>query len=190
MEIKLTSANTAEQLSQIEQLYMEAFPPEERKPFSLILQKKEEGLVDILSIEPLEAKQGHTPDLSSPLLGEAILARENGLALLDYFAISPEARGAGIGSKALQLLLQRYSGYRFLLEIESVFHASPDLDWRKKRKEFYLRGGMRCMDYLVCLFGVEMEVLTNGCLVTFDEYQALYQNIFGSSIAGHIKLLP
>lgn len=179
MEIRLTPAATAEQLSQIEQLYMEAFPREERKPFPLLIEKSREGTVDILSIE----------SGNGPMIGEAILARDNELILLDYFAIVPQFRGNGAGSHALQSLLARYSGHKFMLEIESAFHPVPDLELRQRRKKFYLRNGMVCMDYTVSLFGIEMEVLTYGQGVSFQEYHALYENVFGRRIAGQIQLI-
>ena len=39
------------QLERVKDLYEIAFPASEKKPFSMILEKREEGLAEILSIE-------------------------------------------------------------------------------------------------------------------------------------------
>lgn len=179
MEIRFVSACTEQQLSEIETLYTEAFPKEERKPFSLLIEKSREGAVDILCIESAE----------NGMIGEAIVAKNQGLALLDYFAVSPRFRNGGAGSYALKALQDRYAEYNFILEIESTFHPAPDLDLRRRRKAFYLRNGMECMDYFVCLFGIEMEMLAHGRQVDFEQYHALYKNVFGPEIAENILLI-
>ena len=86
MAIHLVPACTEQQLLKIENLYMEAFPKEERKPFSLLIEKSREGTVDILSIE----------SDGNGMIGEAIVAKDRELALLDYFAVSPQLRNGGV----------------------------------------------------------------------------------------------
>lgn len=193
MDIYLTPANTAEQITQIKTLYMEAFPKAERKPFSLIIEKSRDGSADILSIESQTTEsqtiKSQATESRTKFVGEAILAKDGDLVLLDYFAIAPGMRNCGAGSRALELLLQRYQKYRFFLEIESTVHAAPDSDRRLRRKDFYLRNGMACMDYLVSLWGVEMEILTNGCTVSYQEYYSLYEHLYGSRIKERIRLL-
>lgn len=179
MAIHLVPACTEQQLLKIENLYMEAFPKEERKPFSLLIEKSREGTVDILSIE----------SDGNGMIGEAIVAKDRELALLDYFAVSPQLRNGGAGSCALEMLQSRYAGHKFILEIESTLRPVPDLDLRRRRKAFYLRNGMKCMDYTVCLFGIEMEVLVHGEQVDFGKYHALYENIYGTEIAENIVLI-
>ena len=181
MEICLTSADTNKQLAQIKKLYKESFPRNERKPFFLILKKRKQGYADIISIKAADKSAE-----DERILGEAIIVKNGDIALLDYFAISPDFRGRGIGSQALKLLQKRYGNCRFILEIESTFHPAPDAEQRTNRKNFYLRGGMGCMDYLISLFGVEMEIMTYGCEVAFEEYYAFYETTFGRYMKGHV----
>ena len=49
--MELTKALTKERQDRIYKLYLTAFPESERKPFPLLIEKQEEGIVDILSIE-------------------------------------------------------------------------------------------------------------------------------------------
>lgn len=171
-KIRLTEAYRADQLAEIQRLYLEAFPAEEQKPFALLLKKRAEGLVEILSIE---SKGG-------VFLGLAIVVLYRDLALLDYFAIAPEQREGGVGSAAFQLLRQRYAGRRFFLEVESTGVEAANAAQRMRRKAFYLRNGMAETAMLVNLFGVEMEVLADACSVRFEEYQALYYDVFGKRV--------
>ena len=107
--MKLIKATDRLRLNTIEKLYLEAFPKSERKPFDLMLRKQTEGKMEILSIEEENA-----------FLGLAILAFDKDIVLLDYFAISPDFRGQGVGSRAIQALQKIYRGKRFVLEIETT----------------------------------------------------------------------
>ena len=46
---------------------------------------------------------------------------------------------------------------------------------------------MRTLDYSVMVMGVEMEVLTFGCDVGFEEYHAVYRQVFGEEIGTQIR---
>lgn len=179
MQTYLISADTQKRISQVQELYLQSFPKEERKPFSLILAKREEGVSEILCAE----------NTSGDMLGEAILIQQEDLVLLDYFAVAPEFRGSGIGSSILKQLQERYSGRRFLLEIESTQNPSDNHEQRLKRKRFYTKNGMKCMDYIVSVFDVEMEVLTFDCEVCFEQYRSIYEHVFGTKAAERIQLV-
>lgn len=176
--MKIVKAADKMRLNKIEQLYLQAFPAEERKPFQLMVEKQIEGTMELLSIED---KNG--------FLGLAIFAFDKDIALLDYFAISPEFRGQGIGSRAIRSLQKIYDGKRFILEIETTKLQVPDLELRKKRKEFYLRNGLHTMDFDINLFGVEMEVLGNCPSLDFDEYLDVYKHACGPRFAQKIFLI-
>lgn len=44
------------------------------------------------------------------------------------------------------------------------------------------------MPFTVDAFGVEMEILADGCSLEFEEYRDLYHSLFGASAHGRIKL--
>lgn len=177
LQIRLTEACNKTQIKMIKELYQSAFPLNERKPFSLILKKCKTGQMKILAIET-EA---------GDFAGEAILILYQNIVLLDYFAIVPEYRNQGAGSQALQLLRQRYNGKKLILEIENTQISAPDQQTRIKRKQFYLRNGMTPLKDTVKLFGVEMELMTFSCEIEFEEYLAVFQNVFGSYAARQVK---
>lgn len=177
--IKIVDATTEMTRKQIYELYMRAFPADERKPFSLIEECQRRGCCDILAIQ----KVGGT------FAGLAITLRNKEIVLLDYFAVEDRFRGEGIGSEGLRALQEKFSDYAFILEIESTRNLTDESDLRVRRKNFYLRNGMQMMDYMVKLFGVEMEMLTSGTYVSYEAYFELYREVFGKRIEDKVKLV-
>lgn len=134
-------------------------------------------------MEILAAENNH-----KDFTGLAITARHRDLVMLDYFAIPPCHRQGGVGSKVFRMLKERYAGQRFFLEIESTLVKAENAEQRKRRKAFYLKNGMVDMPFTVDAFGVEMEILADGCSLEFEEYRDLYHSLFGASAHGRIKL--
>ena len=171
--------NYKDNLKEIEYLYLTAFPKNERKPFDLILEKCNNGSIEIISIQ----------NDNSNFLGFAIMILHDDMVLLDYFAIAPESRGQNVGSTALKMLFERYNNKRFILEIENTEIESDNLEERKRRKAFYLKNGMSVMPFKVNLIGVEMEVLTYNSNVSYEEYYSIYKNTFSDEYCRKIKLI-
>lgn len=169
---------TEAELAPLRALYEAAFPASEKKPFSLILEKRDEGFCELLGIE----EAGH-------FVGLAIFVLTDTLALLDYFAILPEARGRGVGTRALAHLRTRYAGRAFLLEVEAPDEAGADnRAERVRRLSFYLRNGLSKMPYRVSLFGVEMHILTDGTEVSFDAYHGIFRRVFPRAVGRVLRL--
>lgn len=80
--MKLTNCAASAQLANIERLYLEAFPAVERKPFPLMVQKSQEGIIELLAIEEEDGS----------FLGLAITVLHGNDVLLDYFAVCPQDR--------------------------------------------------------------------------------------------------
>ena len=176
----LRDAVQGNRLEDVRKLYEASFPKSEKKPFAFMLQKQKEGVFDILAIE----------DEQGTFCGLAIMMLSGGRALLDYLAIEPDCQGSGIGSSALSELRERYGEERIVVEIESTAEENSvsGRSERLRRKAFYLRNGMVPMDFLVELFGVEIEVLTFGSEITFEQYYAIYAQVLPASLAEKIRL--
>ena len=149
----------------MKKLYLRAFPKAERKPFSAMCRMAAKGMMEMLII----ADQGY-------MVGLAITARYQDLVLLDYFAVSEAFRGQNYGSRALEMLKKRYEDQRFLLEIETPDERASNQAQRIRRKNFYLRGGMKETGIQVSLCGVHMELMSDGKEVSFEEYHDIYKN--------------
>mgnify|MGYP005920383099 CR=1 FL=1 len=135
---------------------------------------------------------------------EDVFTRENALAhmtasawvvnerfdrvLMAYFAVVPEARGQGAGSLALAALLERYRGRCVFLEIEALEPEAGNYAQRVRRKQFYLRGGLSDCGLSVQVFGVNMEILSSGPPVSFEEYVDFYRKVFGERYAAFLNI--
>lgn len=177
--MKILDAINSNNLANVEKLYYKAFPKDELKPFDLILQKQKEGSVEILAIEN-----------DSVFVGLAITAIYKNLVLLDYFAIEEKFRNRKFGTRAFNLIKDRYSDKKFFLEIENPekLECENKLE-RLRRRNFYLKNGVVELPYLVDLLGVEMKILANTDDLSYDEYLSVYSNVFGREISGKIHLL-
>lgn len=176
--MKFNPAPTKENAKKLKALYRSAFPRSERKPYAVMLKKQAEGIMELMTIENDDGK----------FLGLVITILHNDIVLLDYFAVSPECRGQGIGSEVLKELSRRYPGKTILLEIEDPEVPNENQADRIRRKAFYLRNGMVCQDFKINFFGVEMLVLTNGAKVTFEEYHAIFEAHFSRTVQKNIRL--
>lgn len=179
----LRDAVAANRLEEVRRLYEASFPKSEKKPFGFIMKKRKKGLFDVLSIEDGEGR----------FCGLAIMMLSGGRALLDYLAIAPRCQSSGFGSRTLEELGERYGKERIVVEIESTAgdgDSAGESGLRLRRKAFYLRNGMVPMAFVVNLFGVEMEVLTFGSALTFEQYHAIYKEVLPKGMAGKVRLRP
>lgn len=176
--MKLADKHNEDRLKQLYDLYMSAFPKSERKPFEVMLQKCDEGKMELLAIEE-----------DNEFAGLAFMVVHNDLALLDYFAIADEKRNMGLGSKAIKALQEKYADKRFFLEIETTREENDEKELRLHRKVFYKRNGMGEMDFEVNLFGVRMEILTHNCEIGYDEYFKAYREVFGERVVKNVSLI-
>lgn len=149
-------------------LYQSAFPENERKPFSVIERKAAMGSMEILLIKDGKKR-----------LGFAITALGENLVLLDYFAVAEKYQGQGVGSEALQLIRDLYSESQFYLEIETPDETAPNHIQRVRRKEFYLRNGMRETGIRIRLFGVDMELLASSLDLIMENVRSCTGSFWG-----------
>ncbi len=158
----------------IEEIYVEAFPKSERKPFSVILSHNASGRGSLLKIT-----------VDGKVRGFFFTFFYRDLAMVDYFAIHKDFRNAGIGKAALDLLRREYCDKRIFLEIE----APESGEVAARRLGFYERCGFYRIGTYVNLFSVDMELLALGSFdVDFDTYFALYVSMLGKERAGmHVK---
>ena len=99
MEIR--EAVTRKELEKVKTLYEAAFPENEKKPFSFMLEGRKKGQFNILYIE------------EECFCGLAIMMLYGNMALLDYFAIDPDLRNSGHGGWALRKLQERFATVNF-----------------------------------------------------------------------------
>ena len=157
------------------QLYRAAFPPSERKPFSIIARRHLAGRNDLWCLK----RKGK-------FLGLAAMVNGKDRVLLDYLAVKPRLRGQGIGTEALEKLKEVYPEQGFFVEIESPFEPGEDQPQRQKRKRFYLHSGMEPMQVMANVFGVKMELLGWNCRLDYEGYHRFYHDYLSPWAADHV----
>lgn len=179
--ILLNQITTKEKYKKAKKLYKSAFPKEEQKPFKFLIKNQQKGIYDLFSIE----------DDESTFFGLAFLVKKDNLVLLDFLAINDNFRNQGVGSKTLKLLQEKYGDKKLFLEIENTTsNNAPNILQRIKRKEFYLKNNMTVQPYKVLLFGCDMEILSFGKQVSFEEYFSIFKMLYGNKKAQQkIKLI-
>lgn len=176
IHMKMIQTKSLLHWSQIYRLYCTAFPSYERKPFSVIRSMQKKGKSDVWYFEQNKKFAGLVTTINS-----------DDVILIDYFAVSPESRGRGIGSEIIVQLKDYYSGKGIFVEIESVFEECENPKERLRRKQFYINNGLLPMKVMVILFGVKMELMGINCTMTYDEYYAFYRDNYGEFAANNIR---
>lgn len=157
-------------------LYIEAFPPAERKMFRRILKCYFKRTTDIWCIK----QKGR-------FVGFATTINGDNLVLLDYLATTDKVRNKGIGAVAVRELLNIYKGQGFFVEVESPYEEGEDQEIRQRRKAFYLRNGLVQLNVMAEVFGVKMELLGNNCHMTYDRYKQFYHDYYSEKAASRVK---
>lgn len=168
------------ELRRIKKLYRAAFPRDERKPFRVVPKQLKHGDAELFALE--------TDDGEFAGFALVATAKEADIVMLSYFAVEEKLRGRGIGSAALKTLMERYSDSRFILEIEAVNVECDNLEARQNRRRFYLNNGMISTGFTAHVFATDLEILTAGKPVTFEEYQNLYASRLGKMALKKVTL--
>lgn len=142
----------------IEKLYYSSFPEDERRPWDeeLSLLRSESAPMRLLSIVTLTGR----------FIGFMTVWCFEKFYYLEHFAIMPESRGRGYGSKSLALLLTYANDNGIVLEVEPPKDSSE----AKRRVLFYQRDGFKLhesFDYIQPPYAhglqpVELKLMTHG----------------------------
>ena len=168
--IALTENNSVERIDAIRLLYESAFPPDERMPFERVLQKRDAGIMHLLSVE---SENGEFLGFANITLALDVLA-------LNYFAILPEKQGRGYGTAVIIALKKQYPERSIVIDIEDDAVESDNPEQRKRRRAFYERLGFFAMPYRLKIFGVPSLIMSSGREYTFEEYKEIFANVFSA----------
>lgn len=167
MDVCLKKADRAD-FPRLKQLYLSAFPLEERAPFWLLRWKSRKPFVDFWAIYAEDR-----------LAGLFYVANDADLSYVFYFAVAEELRGRGIGSAAIRAAVRQYEGRRLFLAVEELDSAAPNLEERIRRKAFYERNGFVRQPGHLQENTVMYEVLGVGGRVKSKEYSHLMARYMG-----------
>ena len=152
------------------------FPPTELKPLSMILNSEANGTAHTWGVF-----DGET------LAAYLLMVRPAGsrVSQLDYFAVLPEYRAAGLGAQLLADLPQHERGAQAILIEAECPDKAEDETMAVRRLGFYARNGLRTAGYDTEMFGVHYKTLylADGPVdeaLLMQEHRFVYENTFAA----------
>ena len=110
---------------EIKEIYMEAFPKAERKPFFTVRRSVNKGKSLLLTAMENEVLQGFV--MAIPY---------KNMVMVDYLAVSSKIRSRGTGSKMMQEICRYFPGEKIVLLIERLDDTAENKDQRIARRRF------------------------------------------------------
>ena len=161
---------------QVKRLFITAFPREERPPLWLLTRRCRQG----------KARFSAVVD-DGRFVGLTYIIGNESVKTLMFLAIDEEARDGGYGSEILRQVRKRYPGVKIFLNIEPLDENAPNYEQRCRRKAFYERNGLTCLDYQVREAGVTYEMMTYGEYVSRQEYEDVMILMYGRFLYSIVK---
>lgn len=153
---------------EIKEIYMEAFPKAERKPFFLLKRAVKKEKMQLLAA----VEEGR-------LLGFAALIPCEDMVMVDYLAVSQQIRSRGTGSRLMQEVGRRFWDKKIVLLIEKLDDRAANSEQRLARRAFYLKNGYSSSGIYMRGVSGEMEVMNRGGRVSKEEYLKLQKYALG-----------
>lgn len=162
----------------VRKLYLEAFPPEERRPFwSLWLLSALRKAVSLRAY----AEEGNFCGFSLTVCTDVYL-------YISFLAVSPEIRSRGCGTAILDDLRKTF-GKPILVEIEAPEAGAANQAQRVRRRAFYLRNGFVPLDREITGRGVRYELLSTSRDYDRAAYMAIFPHLSFGVVPRLRKLL-
>ena len=152
----------------IKEIYNEAFPKAERKPFFTVRRSVNKGKALLLTAMENEVLQGFV----------MVIPYKN-MVMVDYLAVSSKIRSRGTGSKIMQEVCKRFSDKKIVLLIEQLDNTAENKDQRIAPRKFYFKNGFTSSNIYITGRSGNMEVLNFGGTVSVQEYMGLQQYTLG-----------
>ncbi len=143
--------SSAEFAAAYDEVFTEAFPPEELKPLFAMERMIAQGQYEALGF----VRSGRVE-------GYACCWLDGDVVLLDYLCVPASQRSGGIGSAMIAALLSRYEGGCLLAEAEAPTGDADADAMIERRLGFYRRSGGRMLGYDTALFGVHYKTICWG----------------------------
>lgn len=149
----------------IEKLYNEAFPINERIPINEFLDTT------------LDNMHTYIFTYKNNFVGFVVTLSYQNILYLLYFAMSSKYRNRGFGSQALELIKKNNNDKVLLVDIEQEKYDSTNKLQRIKRKKFYLRSGFIPTNITYTQQNVIFEILSFGGNITENDLTNLWNNV-------------
>lgn len=161
--IKITSQSS--DLDKVEELYVKAFPENERSPLMLLLDD-ESNCSEIFAFYDNEI-----------FCGFISLLTHDDISHIIYFAVDENLRGKGYGGEALRLLKDIKPQNRIIADIEVATAVAPNNAQRSKRKQFYYKNGYASSGVSYAWRNEAYEILIDGGSLSEKEFWDFWEAV-------------
>ncbi len=159
---------------QVKALYESAFPANERIPIKHLLDDKIKR--EFLAF----FNKDNGENAAAPkFCGFSNSITHGSITNIVYFAVVPELRSRGYGSKILQAIREKHPNSRIVvdIEVEEDSKDAEELERRNRRRDFYLRNGFGSSPVDYVWQGEHYRLLTAGGTVTEKEFRDFWKEI-------------
>lgn len=178
--MKISIPDTFTELGKVENLYLTAYPVDERKPFNFFVENIDSEQIKVLKFND---------DKTDEFIGMAILSIYDDLTLLNYLAVVPSKRNQGLGTKMISIVKERFKDKDIILEVDNTRTEADNIEDRLRKKKFYLEAGMVEMPFMVKINGVLLEVLGTSTDISPQKYLDLYTEVFGTEHEQTVEII-
>ncbi len=165
-----------EEYKRIKELYISAFPKDERAPFSFLKRRAAQNRAAMLIAEE-----------NSEFIGFAYVVEYKDIVYLFYFAVDKNKRGRGNGGKILRLLKDYFKGKTLFLAREPLDDTAENKRERINRRNFYISNGFKDIPYRVKEAGVIYDLMSADEKINIKDYNVLIRNWAGRLVSKLIK---
>ncbi|MBM7636066.1 GNAT family N-acetyltransferase [Streptococcus saliviloxodontae] len=167
MEIRAQKVYPFSKISkQVKQLYKQAFPPEERLPYSLLMLNSWRKLADWYAFYDGE-----------DFVGLAYVIADEHIYFILFLAVSSHSQSKGYGSAILQKLKEEAGHRPQLLAIEPIDEEAENYDQRLKRLSFYERNGFELTEHLYCEGSEVYQIMVSDKSLDVRSFEELMKKI-------------
>ena len=148
----------------VQQLYLQAFPDEERLPWWILFLNSCRKDIDLTAWMEGDRFCGFTSSVTV-----------EGLHFLLFFAVAEDCRSQGYGSAILQAIQAAHPAV--VLNIELLDPAADNYPVRLRRFAFYQRNGFHDACYHVWEVGGKFRVLSTGLPLDVARYKKVFRKL-------------
>ena len=168
--------DTPKEKQEVSDLFLEAFPEDERPPLFVFLNSLKKKEITLLTFYDNET-----------FIGFAYLAIHNDICCIYFLAVSAPYRHQGYGGQILEIIKQEYKDFVIMLCYEEVDQKYGNYEERVLRKNFYRSHGFIDNKIKTNEYGVIYETAYIGShLVSFSNYLEIFKLVFGPNHDGFV----
>ena len=149
--MRVEKVRCSKQKKEIKMIYTNAFPKEERMPFTMMI-----AMSYLWNTEFLAYYDG---DILCGIMYLATIGRQT---FVMFFAVDEKLRSHGYGSRILDCVQKAHPKNKIIISIERGDENTDDIEIKKRRKNFYLRNGYQETGYYLKLGTIQEIIIRNG----------------------------